>query len=203
MDCMSSKTVPYVGLVAAMLSTLPCCLGSERDVLIGEPTIEGDGIVWVDPVTGGCPDRMRPGGCGLRGICIECVAHDECPKGNTCYSNGRCHDGYLMAGAVCRKLGSSDDVRQCSTPSSSICRNNAQCGPGDVCAGGRCRQLCVDAYGCGTRGEFCDGEGYCDMMICPPEGECPARFHAVEGSYYCFYDGDSEQDGGSADGGEQ
>ncbi|MBI5525899.1 MAG: hypothetical protein HY897_06150 [Deltaproteobacteria bacterium] len=51
-------------------------------------------------------------------------------------------------------------------------------------------------------GEFCN-DGYCELLTCPPEGECPAGFHDVEGSYYCYYVGDPESDGGAgaSDGG--
>lgn len=223
---MSSTVLRTVLLVFCAVFWTSTCAWSEREVGDADEPSDAaiadggaaDGIVWVDPVTGECPEGLRPGGCGLRGRCIECVDYFECSGLETCnLFVGRCSS--LVVSSTVERGNSAIRARQTrvkaafefeSTP---LCMHDYDCVPQEICVHSNksmyecvrsCSSFadCLNGEYCATCGtvESCGGRSYCEKLVCPPEGECPEGFQESEGSGYCYYKGEAEQDAGVFDG---
>jgi hypothetical protein len=155
---------------------------------IGE-TCEVDDQGRTDCLFGDCPD----------GICVECVADEECEQGGCL--EGWC--AHLDLGQRCDTPG----VRgRCATGTChpagycAECQQNADCGDGACDAGGRCVQCledadCREAVSCDVDQRRCAYGQYTDE--CSPPGEvgscddgliCHTNAHCAE----CIDDDDCE-----------
>ncbi len=110
-----------------------------------------------------CPVGLMPGGCGLKGKCVECIVDADC-NGGMCWYEGSC-----MAPSVCMTdldCGSNSDLK---------------------CLDGLCTEPCSDDTECAETSR-CNGR-YCYQEWCQADGNCPDGWAPVEGSLRCSYQG--------------
>ncbi len=104
-----------------------------------------------------CPPGQRPGACGLRGQCVECMRDEECGSGMLCAEDGRCVN----------KIDCSE----------------ASCDPYYECIDGRCLMNCSWAGDC-PAGLLCKNHG-CIGEECQADGYCPEGWKPKGGSNRC------------------
>lgn len=107
-----------------------------------------------------CDDEsLVPGGCGLRGQCLECLGDEQCPDGLICDLTGSCRQPE--------------------------CASDADCPEGFHCHRQRCNGMCHSDDDCSLERRCDPYPAGCVTQRCTLSGRCPFGLVPSDGSLAC------------------